>query len=68
MVICVAPAPADASDRPAWVDLALGPGRAARVRVGARRRELHDPMLGDLLRVVDEAEELAWKDEACACE
>jgi hypothetical protein len=44
VVICVAPAPAEAGDRPAWVELALGPGRPARVRVGARRRELHDPM------------------------
>jgi hypothetical protein len=36
VVICVAPAPAEADDRPAWVELALGPGRPARVRVGAR--------------------------------
>ena len=35
VVICVAPAPADAGDRPAWVELALRPGRPARVRVGA---------------------------------
>ena len=36
VVICVAPAPTGAGDRPAWVELALGPGRPARVRVGAR--------------------------------
>jgi hypothetical protein len=34
VVICVAPAPADAGDRPAWVELALRPGRPARVRAG----------------------------------
>ncbi len=70
VVICAAPAPVDAGDRPAWVELALGPGRrgSASARASARRRELHDPMLGDLLRIVDEAEELAGKDEARACE
>jgi hypothetical protein len=66
VVICAAPAPVDAGDRPAWVELALGPGR--RGSASARRRELHDPMLGDLLRIVDKAEELAGKDEARACE
>ncbi len=55
VVVCVAPAPADPGDVPAWVELGLGPGRPARVRVGARRRELRAPTLGDLLRVVDEA-------------
>ena len=68
VVICVASAPAEVGDRLAWVELALGPRRPARVRVGACQRELHDPMLGDLLRVVDEAEELAGKDEARAYE
>ena len=44
--------------------LDLRPGRAAKVRVGSRRRELPDPTLEDLLRVV--AEELVGKDEARA--
>ena len=36
VVICVAPAPAEAGDRPAWVELALGPGRrgSASARAG----------------------------------
>ncbi len=61
VVVCMAPSPQDAGEGPAWVELDLRPGRAARVRVGSRRRELRDPTLGDLLRVVDEAEELAGK-------
>jgi hypothetical protein len=36
VVICAAPAPVDAGDRPAWVELALGPGRrgSASARAG----------------------------------
>ncbi len=68
VVVCGASGPADAGDRPAWVELNLGPGRSARVRVGARRREIPHPTLGDLLLVVDEAEELAGKGEARAGE
>jgi hypothetical protein len=67
VVVCVAPSPvADTAVRPAWVTLDLRPGRAAKVRVGSRRRELPSPTLEDLLRVVDEAEELVGKDEARA--
>lgn len=63
VVVCGAPGPADSGDRPAWVELDLRLGRPARVRVGVRRREISHPTLGDLLRIVDEAEELAGKDE-----
>lgn len=66
VVVCVAPSPADTGERPAWVELALQPGRAAKVRVGARRRELPHPMLEDLLRIVDETEELVGKDGGLA--
>ena len=67
VVVCVAPSPvADTAGRPAWVTLELRLGRAAKVRVGSRRRELPDPTLEDLLRVVEEAEELVGKDEARA--
>jgi hypothetical protein len=66
VVVCVAPSPADTGARSAWVELDLLPGRAAKVRVGSRRRELPDPTLEDLLRVVDEAEELGGKGEGGA--
>jgi hypothetical protein len=66
VVVCGAPAPADAGDQPAWIELDLGPGRSARVRVGASRREISHPTLRDLLRIVDEAEELTGKGEARA--
>ena len=66
VVICVAPSPADTGDRPAWVELDLLPRRAAKVRVGSRRRELADPTLEDVLRIVDEAEEFVEKGEGRA--
>ncbi|MDQ3637200.1 MAG: hypothetical protein M3426_04295 [Actinomycetota bacterium] len=64
VVVCGAPGPADTGGSPAWVEMALHPGRSARVRVGARPWEVPYPTLGDLLRVVDEAEGLAGKGEA----
>lgn len=63
VVVCGAPGPVDTGDRPAWVELATQPERSAKVRVGARRRELSYPMLGDLLQIIDEAEELIGKNE-----
>jgi hypothetical protein len=64
VVVCDAPSPADTGEGPAWVELALRPRRSAKVRVGARRQELPDPKLEDLLRIVDEAEEYVGKAEA----
>lgn len=62
VIICRLPSSVDSGDRPAWVELALEPGRPSRVRVGRRWRESSYLLLEDLLAVVDEAEELVRKE------
>ena len=58
VVICGQAGIADPGRTPAWVELPVEPGRPAKIRVGARRRESVNPRLEELLAVVDEAEEL----------
>ena len=58
VVVCGRSGIADPGDTPAWVELPPELGQPARVRVGDRRWAPTNPTLEDLLRIVDEAENL----------
>jgi hypothetical protein len=59
VVICSLSEPTTAPARIAWVQYRPYDEPAARIRVGARRWELSEVSLEDLLSVVDEAERIA---------
>ena len=58
VVVCGRGGVADPGDMPAWVEMPPEFGRPARVRIGNRRWAPTYPTLEDLLRIIDEAENL----------
>ena len=59
LVICSPPVPENQlDDRLALIELSPEPEQPSRFRVGERRREITNPTLGEILRVVDETKRL----------
>ena len=58
MVLCELPNPAHSGGRGAWVKNSYEPGEPSEVCIDGRRWELENPMLNELLAIIDETEEL----------
>jgi hypothetical protein len=54
LVICSQPNTVDPGGRPAWVELAVDPTRPTRVCVGGRYSESRNPLLDELLSIIDD--------------
>ncbi len=59
LVISSQPKPATSDGGPAWVEFRPYDEVSAKVCIGGRRAQLHEPNLDDLLAVVDKAERLS---------
>ncbi len=58
VVVCNRPNDVDPGGRAAWARLSGEPEEPSEFCVGGRRRRLENPGLGELLEIVDEAEEM----------
>ena len=58
LVICSQPNTVDPGGRPAWVELPVDPTRPARACVGGRYSESRNPLLDELLSIIDDVERL----------
>jgi hypothetical protein len=58
LLICVAPPLPMMRDQNAWMELSPNPDQPSKICVGGQHRELLNPSLEDLIKVVDETETL----------
>lgn len=58
VVVCSRPDPTGSGVRLAWVELPLDPTRPTKISLGGRHSESTNPVLEELLAVLDEAEGL----------
>ncbi len=58
LVICNQPNTVDPGGRSAWVELPVDPTRPARACVGGRYSESRNPLLDELLSIIDDVERL----------
>jgi hypothetical protein len=58
LVICSQPNTVDPGGRPAWVELPVDPTRPTRACVGGRYSESRNPLLDELLSIIDDVERL----------